>query len=141
MGKLKTLHTTASEEALRAATAEAQREFTALRADNDRWAAQADILYGYQKRGIALEREGKPEGAAEAYEAAVAYGRSADRMTVNQYFYSLDRLCVLYRRLRRYDDEVATIRAALAEFISPRDRERLAARLVKAQHLQERDGK
>lgn len=115
-----------------------EKELAALEAANRQWTEQANRLYALQNQGIELERAGQPDAAAEAYEAAVAYGQEADRLNVNQYFYSLERLCVLYRKARRYDREIATIRTALAEYINDADRERLAARLVKAQALQDK---
>lgn len=111
----------------------------AIQVENRRWEEQAAVLFGHQNRGIELERDGKPEEAAEAYEAAVAYGRGADKMTVNQYFYSLERLCVIYRKLRLYENEITTIRTALGEYINDKDRERLSERLVKAQQLQAKE--
>lgn len=119
-------------------TADADKSLEALRAENRRWAEQAEVLFGHQRRGMEFEKEGRSEDAVEEYEAAVAFGRAADKMTVNQYFYSLERLCVLYRRIHLYDNEVATIRIALGEYINDKDRERLADRLVKAQKLQEK---
>lgn len=115
---------------------EMQDELARLQEENRRWTEQAEVLFGYQNRGIELEKEGKPAEASEAYEEAVAYGQSADKMSVNQYFYSLERLCVLYRKAKQYDREVATIRTALGEYINDQDRARFADRLVKAQKLQ-----
>lgn len=133
---LKNLHTTASDEELRASIEESKRGIAEMRQVNNSWSEQADVLFGHQTKGIDLEKAKRPEAAAREYEAAVAYGRAAGQMTVNQYFYSIERLCIIYRKLHRYDDEIATIRAALAEYINPKDRERLADRLVKAQRLQ-----
>lgn len=133
---LKNLHTTASDEQLRASIEESKRGIAEMRQLNNSWSEQADVLFGHQTKGIDLEKAKRPEAAVREYEAAVAYGRAAGQMTVNQYFYSIERLCIIYRKLHRYDDEIATIRAALAEYINPKDRERLADRLVKAQRLQ-----
>jgi tetratricopeptide (TPR) repeat protein len=133
---LKNLHTTASDEQLRASIEESKRGIAEMRRLNDIWSEQAAVLFGHQNKGAELEKANRLEAAAREYEAAVAYGRAAGQMTVNQYFYSIERLCIIYRKLRRYDDEIATIRAALAEYINPKDRERLADRLVKAQLLQ-----
>lgn len=132
----KNLLPTASDEQLLAFIEEAKRGIAETRGENRLWSQQAGVLFEHQGKGIELEKAGDPVAAALEYEAAAAYGREADKMTVNQYFYSLERLCVIYRKLRRYDEEIATIRAALAEYINPKDRARLAERLVKAQKLQ-----
>ena len=117
---------------------ETRSKFDELQKENHRWTEQANVLFGHQNRGIELEKEGKLEAAIEEYEAAVAYGREADKMGVNQYYYSLERLCIIYRKLRLYDKEIATIEAALAEYINDKDRERMTARLDKAVSLKQK---
>lgn len=117
---------------------ESRVKLEALQKENHRWTEQANVLFGHQKAGIELEKEGRLEAAIEEYEAAVAYGREADKMGVNQYYYSLERLCIIYRKLRLYDKEIATIKAALAEYINDKDRERMTARLDKAVLLKQK---
>lgn len=107
-----------------------------IKKKNARWSEQANILFGYQGTGIKLEKEGMSEKAAASYEQAVAFGREADCMTVNQYFYSIKRLCIIYRKLHLYNKEIATINAALSEHLNDKDKERLSERLGKAQQLQ-----
>lgn len=106
-----------------------------IKKKNARWSEQANILFDYQGTGIKLEKEGMPEKAAASYEQAVAFGREADCMTVNQYFYSIERLCIIYRKLHLYNKEIATINAALSEHLNDKDKERLSERLDKAQQL------
>ncbi|MCQ2058709.1 MAG: hypothetical protein MJY71_02630 [Bacteroidaceae bacterium] len=117
---------------------ETQAKFEELQKENHRWTEQANILFGHQQAGIELEKEGRLEAAIEEYEASVAYGREADKMRINQYYYSLERLCIIYRKLRLYDKEIATIEAALAEYINDKDRERMTARLDKAVSLKQK---
>ena len=134
----KTYSTDLSNDKLDKVMSETRAKFDELQKENHRWTEQANVLFGHQNRGIELEKEGKLEAAIEEYEAAVAYGREADKMGVNQYYYSLERLCIIYRKLRLYDKEVATIEAALSEYINDKDRERMTARLDKAVSLKQK---
>ena len=117
---------------------ETRAKLEVLQKDNRCWTEQANILFGHQKAGTELEKAGNLEAAIKEYEAAVAYGHEADKMGVNQYYYSLERLCIIYRKLRLYDKEIATIEAALAEYINDKDRERMTARLDKAVSLKQK---
>lgn len=118
---------------------ETRAELEVLQEDNRRWTEQANILFGYQTAGIEFEKAGNLEAAIKEYEAAIAYGHEADKMSAHQYYYSFNRLCIIYRKLRLYDKEIATIEAALAEDINDKDRVYMTARLDKAVSLKNRN--
>ena len=114
-----------------------ERKIAALRADNDSWNIAFSKLMSYQNGGINLEKEGRLEEAIEQYEASVNFGHQSG-MRVNNYYYSIERLTILYRKLRRYDDEIRIINDTLADDITEGDRKKLTSRLEKAVKLKEK---
>lgn len=58
--------------------------------------------------GIVFERNGEIEKAIEVYEEAILIGYSAT--------HAYDRLMIIYRRLKRYDDEIRVIYRAIEVF-------------------------
>lgn len=120
------------------AIVEIKRKTAALRAANDAWKSTFCELMSYQNGGAALEGEGRLEEAVIQYEEAVNFGRQSDDMKVNNYYHSIERLAILYRKLKRYDDEIRIINEALSDDITEYDRLKLAARLEKAIKLKEK---
>lgn len=115
---------------------EAKKEYEEIHAQNVEWERQAKELYKYQNAGIEAEKMKDIPQAVCSYEKAVEYGRSASKMKSGQYYYSIERLLVLYRKKKEYDKEISLIRSALNESISDRDRADLQYRLERATILQ-----
>lgn len=80
--------------------------------------------------------------AVSAYEQCVAFGEASPFLRINNYLYSIERLAVLYRKMKRYDDEIRVIKLGLSHrfdkcvYDSPFAR--LEKRLAKAELLNEK---
>lgn len=109
-----------------------------LRAENKEWSRQANILYGYQRGGMEAEKANDPDKAIECYKKAVEYGHSASKMQINGYYYSYERLVILYRKRKDYDSEIAFIELALSESLQSRDMIWMRDRLEKAYKLRDK---
>ena len=108
------------------------RELKKLKAENREWEEQFSILIGYQNNGIDLEKQKDLDGAISEYEQAIAYGKTASRMTAHNYQYSVERLMILYRKKKDYDRELALIKEILGNDLSETDREKFKYRLERA---------
>ena len=117
---------------------EIENKIANLQADNREWEKMFGELMFYQNAGMNLEREGNLEAASEKYEKAIIFGRNNGRMKPSNYFYSYERLAIVYRKLKRYDDEVRIIEAALEENIAEADRNKFRTRLEKSMRLKEK---
>lgn len=84
------------------------------RSANRDWAAAFSEQMSYQSSGMAAEKSGDLLGAAWWYERSISFGESSPLMRINDYLHSCERLAVVYRKLKRFDDEVRVIRLALA---------------------------
>lgn len=115
-----------------------QIELGKIRTDNKEWERQANILYKHQNDGMSLEKDGNISRAISAYEKAVDYGRKSSKMNPSQYFHSIERLLILYRRVKAYEKEIALIQSSLNEDISVKDKDRLKDRLEKAKKLKDK---
>lgn len=110
-----------------------------IRAENREWERQAKILFGYQRGGIDAEKSKDHDKAIECYRQAIEYGRSASKMSINNFYYSYERLAILYRKRKDYDSEIQYIRQALTEDLNNEaDRQWLKDRLQKALILKSR---
>ena len=118
---------------------ELQGELRSLLAKKEKWQEAFSTCVGYQNDGRALEKSKDYDMAVLSYEKAVSFGESSPVLQINDYLASIERLAVLYRRLKRYADEVAILelglrhrhdKSAYAPYF-----ERLAARLEKARGL------
>lgn len=80
--------------------------------------------------------------AVSAYEQCVAFGEASPLLRINNYLYSIERLSVLYRKMKRYDDEIRMIKLGLSHrfdkccYDSPFAR--LEKRLAKAELFNEK---
>ena len=90
-----------------------------------------------------LEDSGQLQMAAEKYETAIAFGASCSLNPMN-YYGCMERLLVIYRKLKRYADEERVILNMLAVCAAKSEKasgffdrkiEKLQARLVKCQTL------
>lgn len=80
-----------------------------LRARNKEWEEQFSTVMNHQGKGIALEKEKDIDGAISEYKQAIAYGEKAALLSLNNYLYSVERLMVLYRKIKDYNSEIAII--------------------------------
>jgi hypothetical protein len=76
---------------------------------------------------------------AKSFEQAIAYGENSSRLRINNYKYSIKRLAVVYRKLKRYDEEVRVIRIGLAhEDMDQKSYKELESRLEKVLSLKQK---
>ena len=94
-------------------TEEFQRKFEEVQARNREWGEQFSTVAGHQRKGIALEKEKDIDGAISEYKQAIANGEKATLLSPNNYLYSMERLMVLYRKIKDYNSEIAIIEKAI----------------------------
>lgn len=118
---------------------EAQNGVARLRDENRKFNDAFSVVMGFQNKGISFEKMKDFHAAVSAYEQCVAYGEASPLLRVNVYLYSIERLAVLYRKLKRYGDEVRVVKLGLSHrfdeccYDSPFAR--LEKRLAKAELL------
>lgn len=93
---------------------EAEEGIARLRAENAEYSRLNSELCSFYASGSAAEKSGDLLGAAGWYERGLSFGESSQRLRINDYFRFIERLAVVYRKLKRFDDEVRVIRLALA---------------------------
>jgi hypothetical protein len=84
-----------------------------LRARNREWQEQFSTVMNHQGKGIELEKEKDIDGAISEYKQAIANGEKATLLSLNNYLYSMERLMVLYRKIKDYNSEIAIIKEAI----------------------------
>lgn len=121
---------------------EAQEGLACLREENRKFDEAFSVAMGFQNKGISFEKMKEFPAAVSAYEQCVAYGEASPLLRINSYLYSIERLAVLYRKMKNYDDEVRVIKLGLSHrfdkccYDSPFAR--LEKRLAKAELLNEK---
>lgn len=122
--------------------AEARQKYEALREENRKFGEAFSVASSFQNKGMLSEKMKDFSSAVSAYEQCVAFGEASPLLRINNYLYSIERLAVLYRKLKRYDDEVRVIKLGLSHrfdkcvYDSPFAR--LEKRLAKAELLNEK---
>jgi len=125
-----------------ALVAEAEEGIARLREKNRRLEETFSVASGFQNKGMMSEKMNDCSSAVSAYEQCVAFGEASPLLRINDYLYSIERLAVLYRKLKRYDDEVRVVKLGLSHrfdkcvYDSPFVR--LEKRLAKAELLSEK---
>lgn len=97
----------------------------------------AEVI-SYQNQGKTYEKQQLLEQAADSYEKAIVIGESSPRIIINNYFHSIERLAVVYRKLKRYDEEIRVVSIGLQhqhEGFADSYFEKLRKRLSKAESL------
>lgn len=94
-------------------TEEFQRKFEEVQARNREWQEQFSTIMHHQGKGIELEKEKDIDGAISEYKQAIACGESATLISPNNYLHSMERLMVLYRKIKDYNSEIAIIEEAI----------------------------
>ena len=110
-------------------------------AENEIWDWQYLELRKFCDDGASCEKNGDIDNAISAYVKAVNYGRSASKLNWCNYAVVAWRLAILYRKKKCYDKEIETIKQALKENLSEKDRETWKNRLQKAEMLKSKNDK
>ena len=106
--------------------------------EHKQWEAEWSEVSYYQNLGMDYERKKDLENAVQSYEKAITLGESSQKVKINAYLHSVERLAIVYRKLKRYDDEVRVILIGLRyQDVNPSDNYyvRLRNRLLKAESL------
>lgn len=123
-------------------TLEAQNGVARLRDENRKFNDAFSVVIGFQNKGISFEKMKDFPAAVSAYEQCVAYGEASTLFRINDYMYSIERLAVLYRKQKRFSDEIRVVSLGLSHrhdanvYDSPFAR--LEKRLAKAIMLNEK---
>lgn len=111
-------------------------------AKNREWNVAFSVVSAMQNKGILSEKSGDVVSAVDFYERCVSYGEVSPLLRINDYMYSIERLAVLYRKLKLFSDEVRVVSLGLSHRndanVYDAPFARLAKRLVKAKMLNEK---
>lgn len=106
------------------------------------WEDAFSVVSSLQNEGILSEKSNDMNSAVGFYERCVSYGESSPLLRINDYMYSIERLAVLYRKQKRFSDEVMVVSLGLSHRndanVYDAPFARLAKRLVKAKMLNEK---
>lgn len=121
---------------------ETEEGIARLREENRKLEEAFSVASSFQNKGMKSEKIKDYSSAVSAYEQCVAFGESSPLLRINDYLYSIERLAVLYRKLKHYDDEVRIVKLGLShrfdKCIYDSHFARLEKRLVKAEFLKEK---
>lgn len=121
---------------------EAEKKAAVLRVQNRKWSEAFSVASAFQNEGMMSEKMKDFPAAVSAYGQCVAYGEASPLLRINDYLYSVERLAVLYRKQKRYADEIRIVELGLSHrsdanvYDSPFAR--LEKRLAKARQLNEK---
>ena len=86
--------------------------------------------------GIYFLTKGKIDEAIKEYNNAIDYGFSfTDDFGVNHFYHSIERLIILYRKRKDYDNELRIIDLALSDELTENDRKNLLHRKARTLSL------
>jgi tetratricopeptide (TPR) repeat protein len=94
-----------------------------IKVQNRDWEEKFNTLISYVDKGREFEKSGDIDNAILEYERAVAYG--ARNLQINNYYQSVRRLLVLYRKKKDFKNELSLIERMLKEDISNKDKDEL----------------
>lgn len=83
-------------------------------AEKQKEAGLSGELQSYQNAGMDAEKAGELDAAVYWFERCIAFGESSPSLRISAYLHSVERLTVVYRKLKRYEDEVRVIRLGLS---------------------------
>lgn len=107
-----------------------------LQAQNKVWEKRYAQLIAYQEKGSQCEKQGKIDEAIKEYNNAIDYGFSfTDDFGVNHFYHSIERLIILYRKRKDYDNELRIIDLALSDELTENDRKNLLHRKARTLSL------
>ena len=113
------------------------RELSDLRAQNDKWNVAFNECMAYQQKGMACEKANDFSGAIAAYTQCVAYNETVEDVIGSlRCLHSIERLAIIYRKLKLYDEEQTILEYALKHELSDVMRVKLGDRYRKLMMLQ-----
>lgn len=117
---------------------EAKKEMEEAREINRAWERLHFPLFELQSNGMEYEKKQEIDNAVSSYTQVIQYINKNPQIAVNHYYHSIERLSILYRKLKRYDDEIFTIEFALSKDLRDKDRDYMNNRLIKAKQLRDK---
>ena len=114
------------------------RKIAKVRQHNKSWQKKMDKLGELSEKGQQFEENGEIDKAIKAYRKAVEYGQSTKGLHFVNYARDIDRLAILYRKQKAYQEEVDILNVALSHDMHPNHSKKYQERLEKAQHLLEK---
>lgn len=116
-----------------------EEKLQASRERNKLWERHFGIVMEYANNGREFERQGKPEAAINEYRQAVDYAiAQPDFLGYANYAHSLERLAVLYRKMRLYENEIDICNIIIDKAYSDKDKELYQLRKDKATQLRDK---
>ncbi len=113
------------------------RELSDLRAQNDKWSVAFNECMAYQQKGLACEKANDFSGAISAYTQCVTYNETVEDIIGSlRCLHSIERLSVIYRKMKLYDEEQNILEYALKHELSDEKRVKLGERYKKSIILQ-----
>lgn len=112
---------------------ETELKLSVIQAQNRDWEQKFNTLMGYQAAGREFEKQNDIENAIIQYKMAVTYG--SQHLKINNYYHSVERLLILYRKKKDFESELALIETTLKEGVSDKDREALNYRKERVLNL------
>ena len=112
---------------------ETELKLSFIQAQNRDWEQKFNTLMGYQAAGREFEKQNDIENAIIQYKMAVTYG--SQHLKINNYYHSVERLLILYRKKKDFESELALIETTLKESVSDKDREALNYRKERVLNL------
>lgn len=119
------------------ASEDLMRELEKLRAQNNKWSTAFNECMSYQQRGMACEKANDYSGAISAYTKCIAFNETVeDDIGSLRCLYSIERLAVIYRKMKLYNEEQNILEYALKHELSDVMRVKLGERYRKLMMLQ-----
>ena len=114
-----------------------KQELAYLQEHNRKWIESFNDCMRYQSRGIECEKVNDFSGAISAYRECLAHNELvADIIGDLRCIYSVERLAIIYRKMRLYDEEQQVLEYALKHELSDKYRLKFLERYRKSMLLQ-----
>lgn len=110
-----------------------------LRSENERWSKAFSQCMEYQNKGMACEKNKDYTGAIEAYSECISYNETVEEIIGSlRCLFSIERLAVIFRKLKQYDNEQNIISYALKHELPNAKRIMFEDRYRKSKSLQQK---
>lgn len=114
-----------------------KQELAYLQEQNRKWSEAFSDCMSYQRRGIDCEKVNDLIGAISAYRDCLAHNELvADIIGDLRCIYSVERLAIIYRKMRLYEEEQQVLEYALKHELSDKYRLKFLDRYRKSMLLQ-----
>jgi tetratricopeptide (TPR) repeat protein len=112
---------------------ESEEKYKKAREENKQWERHFSYLCELKENGIELEKLEKIKEAIEAYRQAIEYGNK--NLNFVNYASAIDRIVILYRKIKDYQSEIDILNFALSHAMHPNQKLKYKQRLEKVGQL------